>query len=227
VNRSQTKFAASLSAGLGAIALVLAGAFWPTTALAQTTFLPVDEAVRQPDFFSFRSRLLVAIARRDTVALYAAIDPRIKTGFGGDDGIAAFKRQWRPGERASRIWPELAAILSLGGQFRGVDQFVAPYVYSAWPEKLDAFTHVAVISSRVNVRSAPRASAPLMGMLTFSIVALDPKTDTPGGPWRAVRMPNGRTGYVSAEFVRSPVGYRAFFQRSGRGWRMALLVSGD
>ena len=104
---------------------------------------------------------------------------------------------------------------------------MAPYVYSAWPEKLDAFAHVAVISSRVNVRSAPKASAPLMGMLTFSIVALDPKTDTPGGLWRAVKMPNGRTGYVSAEFVRSPVGYRAFFQRGVRAWRMALLVSGD
>jgi len=216
-----------LSAGLGAIAIVLAAVCWSSIGLAQTTFLPVDEAVRQPDFFSFRSRLMVAIARRDTVALYAAIDPRIKTGFGGDDGIAAFKRQWRPGDRASRIWPKLAAILSLGGQFRGEDQFVAPYLYSAWPEKIDAFTHVAVISSRVNVRSAPRASAPLMGMVTFSIVALDPKADRPGGPWRAVRMPNGRTGYVAAEFVRSPVVYRAFFQRGARGWRMALIVSGD
>jgi hypothetical protein len=198
-----------------------------TSASAQTAFLPVDEAAKQPDFFSFRSRLAVAIARRDTAALYAAIDPHIKNGFGGDDGLAAFKRQWRPASSTNRIWAELAAILSLGGQFRGEDQFVAPYVYSTWPEKLDAFSHVAVISSSVNARSAPRAGAPLVGMLTFSIVALDSKKDTPGSSWRAVRMPNGKTGYVASDFVRSAVGYRAFFKRSGREWRLALLVSGD
>ena len=178
----------------------------------------------------------MAIARHNGNELLAAIDPKVRTSFGNAGGIAEFRRFWKlegkDGDAwsASRIWSELGAVLALGGSFdprKGT--FVAPYVFSRWPEKYDAFEHVAIVASRVRVRSAPRANADVLGQLSFTIVPLA-KLSKPlpeGNPWTAVKLLDGRTGYVSSAFVRSPTGYRGIFARSGGRWRLTTFVAGD
>ena len=55
-------------------ALVMLTALATPHAQAQREFRPVDEAVTQPDFFSFRAQLLSTLARRDTLALLEVVD---------------------------------------------------------------------------------------------------------------------------------------------------------
>jgi hypothetical protein len=98
------------------VTLVLVAAGWlvaaaqpappvtPAPAAYGRTLMPVDEAAALPDFFSFRARLLQVIARRDAAALLEIVDPAIKNGFGGDDGKAAFEREWRPSSADSGGW---------------------------------------------------------------------------------------------------------------------------
>src|ERR1044071_8388557 len=95
---------------------------------------PVDQAPQQPDFLAFRNELRQTIARRDVAALLRVVHPNIKSSFGGDDGIEAFKRHWRLDRPDSELWRELGAVLALGGTFLDPDQFAAPYVYSKWPQ---------------------------------------------------------------------------------------------
>ena len=53
---------------------------------------PQDEAAKDPSFLAFRTKLIAAAERKDTAYLLSIVDRRIKNGFGGQDGIANFKR---------------------------------------------------------------------------------------------------------------------------------------
>jgi hypothetical protein len=190
------------------------------------TLLPVDEAAAVPDFFSFRARLLQVIARRDAAALLEIVDPDIKNGFGGDDGKAAFERDWRPSSADSRVWETLAAVLALGGKRSGEDGFTAPYVFAAWPDGIDGFEHVAVIGDRVVVRRAPRLDAAEVARVGFEVLRRG-RDDRAPEAWTPVITPDGQPGYISSQYVRSPIDYRAFFTKKNGRWLMVMLLAGD
>lgn len=205
----------------------------PRPAHAQSKLLPVDEAARQGDFFAFRARLQAAIAARDSAAVLAAVHPGIKSSFGGDEGVEDFRRMWKLEDSASGLWQELGAALALGGRFYAEDQFVAPYVFSNWPERFDAFEHVAIVGSQVRVRAEPRLDASSLAVLSFDIVALardgaSSAHDAATAPgWTAIRLDDGRLGFVASTYVRSPVTFRAIFNREGARWRLTAFVAGD
>jgi hypothetical protein len=213
-------------------ALLLVGA--ASAGLAQVgKLLPSDEAVRNPELFAFRARLQAAVARHDTTALLEVVDPNIKIGFGGNDGIEAFKNEWKLQEGGnSPLWDELGLVLALGGSFRDANNFVAPYVFSRWPENLDSFEHVAVLGSNVRVRAEPRPDGRVLAALSFDIVPLSSTGRSRLTPeqmreWTAVKLRDGRTGYIASRYVRSSVGYRAFLTRQDGRWRLTLFVAGD
>lgn len=211
------------------VALVLLS---PVVAHAEKLY-PVDEARTRPDFLAFRERLKATVARRDSAALLQVIDPEIRVSFGVENGLQAFKKQWRPTDASSPLWRELGAVLSLGGAFDDQGAFWAPYVYSRWPEALDAFERAAVIREGVTVRSRPSSEAPILARLSYDIVKLgrgEPLVEAhPNGPrtWRAIVTPRGQPGYVQSHLLRGPVNYRARFIKKGGQWRMELLVAGD
>lgn len=202
----------------------------PALALAAgpPVLLPVDEAPSRPDFFSYRAHLQAALASRDTAAVLAAADSAILLSFGGDGGIEDMKRMWLGGNPDFDLWKELGSALALGGSFIQPATFAAPYVYSVWPDSLGAFDHVAVTGSNVRVRSEPRVGSAALDTLSFSIVKVSrrlPGRWTEG--WIPVELKDGRPGHISSSFARSPVGYRALFNRTARGWKMTALVAGD
>ena len=189
--------------------------------------LPVDEASAQPGFFTFRANLLKAVQARDTAFLYAALAPDILNSFGGNGGSAEFKELWRPAEPESQLWAVLTEILALGGTFSG-DEFSAPYVFSTFPEDLDGFEHVVIVGSDVRVRARPALDAPILTTLSFDIVrSADREEGLAAEGWRRVELSDGRTGYVSASYARSPLGYRALFTRERGVWLLSVLVAGD
>ena len=208
-----------------AIAAQPAAPVTPAPAARSRTLLPVDEAAALPDFFTFRAWLLQVIARRDAAALLEIVDPDIKNGFGGDDGKPAFEREWQPSSAGSTVWETLAAVLALGGRRSGEDGFIAPYVFAAWPDGVDGFEHVAVIGARVRVRGAPRPDAAVLAVVSFTV--LKRRDDQAPEAWTPVVAPDGRAGYISSQYVRSPIDYRAFFTKKDGRWRMVMLLAGD
>jgi hypothetical protein len=188
--------------------------------------LPVDEAAKRPEFFSFRTHLQQAIARRDTAALLAAVDPNVKNSFGGNDGIDEFTSMWKIGQADSEIWQELGTVLSMGGSFFDDRTFVAPYVFSKWPESLDSFEHVAVVGANVRVRSEPRVDAAPLDAVSFVILPVANDARVTDDAWRAVKI-DSKVGFVSSRFARSPIDYRAIFSEQSGAWRMVTFVAGD
>lgn len=198
----------------------------PGTPSVEPTLKPVDEASRRPDFLEFRRRLQDAVARRDEVVVLASVHPNVRVSFGDSGGIQAFRKEV-VNSRTEDFWGEFGAILRLGGRFRMGNAFDAPYTFSAWPSEYDSFECLAVIGTRVRVRAAPGLSSRILTALDFAIVrALLP--DAPATPgWRRVELADGRTGYISSRYVRSPIDYRALFEfQDGRWWLMAY-VAGD
>jgi hypothetical protein len=206
-----------------------------TAAAAQTNspraLLPVDEAVQRPDFFTFRAHLQAAVARRDWTTVLAAVHPDIRSSFGPDDGLPAFRAQWNDGASDGPLWAELGAVLALGGSFDRAGHFVAPYVFSRWPAELDAFEHVAVVGGRVRVRAAPRLDAEVLTAVSYAILPRATRSgELPAGEddrWTGVTLPQGRTGFVAAAYARSPVDYRAIFSDASGRWQMVAFIAGD
>jgi hypothetical protein len=184
---------------------------------------PVDQAVMQPDFFTFRARLQAAIAGRDEAALLGAVDPDIRLSFGDDNGLDELRKQLR--DPKSTLWTELATALALGGRFTSATSFTAPYVFAAWPSGLDSFECAAVLGERVRVRKTAAADSAVVGSVSYEIVQVLPAA--PAGEPVHVRLANGVTGFVAAPFLRSPIDRRAIFERAGGRWLIRSFVAGD
>jgi len=214
--------AAAIVLAIASAGLALAQAAAPAQ---PRSLVPVDEAATQPDFFAFRAQLQTAIARRDADAVLDVVSPAIRVTFGDANGRAAFEKHWRIRDPGSPLWSELGAVLALGGAFQGVDTFVAPYVFARWPEKIDAFAHIAVIGHNVRVRAKPSVDAPVLTAVSFAILGRPGAARDAG--WVGVQLTDGRRGFIAAQFARSSIDHRAFFTRTAGRWLMTLLVAGD
>lgn len=194
--------------------------------LAAPQRLPVDQASKRPDFFSFRASLQRAIARHDVAGLLAVVHPQIKNSFGDDDGIDNFRTMWKVDDRESEVWDELGTVLALGGSFHDADTFVAPYVFSRWPDQFDSFEHVAVTGASVRVRSQPDTTSSAIDTVSFAILPVARQSTDKEG-WTAVQIDTNRVGYIASAYVRSPIDYRAVFRFEDRRWRLVTFVAGD
>jgi hypothetical protein len=203
----------------------------PAVDVGAPKLLPVDQA--DASFRVFRDSTLAALARQDTTFLYDILSPDIRISFGADGGIADFRRMWAMDDPDTRVWRDLARVLRMGGAFASDSTFMAPYVYAVWPDSIDAFEFVAVTSPQTAVRSAPETQADTIGTASYSILRLGewrgmPETAVePDTSWAGVVLPDGRTGWLRAEDVHSPVGWRAIFTRSDGRWVMDAFIAGD
>lgn len=185
---------------------------------------PVDESASDPSFLAFKVRLLAALQRKDVPALLRAVDPKVRTSFGEGDGIPTFRKHWKLDRPAqSKVWSELAAVLRLGVT-RDETEFIAPYVFTKFPQTVDAYSHAAVVRPAAVLRKSPSVSAPKVATLDYSIVVL---LGQPVKGWREVRTAEGTTGWLPEGDLRSPLDYRAFFEKRGGAWKLTAFVSGD
>jgi hypothetical protein len=190
----------------------------PACVPAERRLCPVDEGTRDASFVAFRNELLDAIAKNDEERLLQHVDPKIRMSFGTEGGTEAFKQRWRE--------TELEKILRLGGTFREGDNFWAPYVYSAWPESIDVFEHLAAIRAGVPLRKTASADAETVTTVDWAILELIPEPNAPRD-WFHLKTADGKEGWVHAADVHSPVGYRAGFSKRSGQWKLEALVAGD
>lgn len=210
--------------GVALIALA-SGALW---AGAPKKFLPVDEAAKDPTFFVFRSRLIEALAAHDAGYVISILSPSIRTSFGDDPGIEQFKKQWKPEDKNSELWPALARVVSLGGKFMEDGAFQAPYVSACWPEDADSIDFGAIVGENVRVREKPDAASAVIAKLSFELVGvLEFAPERGPNSWTKIKLADGRIGYVSAQFVGHGTDLRAYFEKQNGQWRVTALVAGD
>lgn len=200
-------------------ALLLAALFLADTASA-ATLPPRDECGKDASFVAYRAALSTAVARKDAETLLALTDENVRLGFAGDDGKAEFRKQLGKDER----WAELAKLSRLGCAIDG-ERYVMPYMFVRTGDR-DAFETFVATGTGIALRAAPRVSGRLVTRLNWEMLSLVPDVGN-SGDWMHVRTDAGRTGYVHRSLVRSPVDYRAIFEKSASKWRMMAFLAGD
>ncbi len=192
---------------------------------------PVDEAAKDPSFFVFRAKLLKIVQQRDSASLYQLLSADVKNSFGGNGGVAEFKQMWNPERANSKLWSELLLVLSLGGRFDGQGVFMAPYTFSNFPDAFDAFEHAAIIEANVRVRKSPGIKSEILQTLSFDIVKVADwaPIKKPGDQfeWITVTLADGQRGYAAKDYIRSPIDYRAIFNKVDGRWVITAFIAGD
>ena len=190
------------------------------------TFLPVDDGASDPSFSAFREQLRGAVARRDTAAVLAVVADGARLSFGDDaggpDGVRAMWFSGTPPGGES-LWDVLGRILAAGSVVQD-DALTVPYVFGAWPDSIDAFSHVAVVGDSVEARAAPSDTSAVVARVSHALLPADVP---PAGGYRQVRLPGGAAAYVPEAAAMSPVDYRATFWKDGGAWKLQAFLAGD
>lgn len=192
---------------------------------------PVDEAAQDSSLMLFRLRLIEALVERDTAFVYTHLAPEVKISFGDADGLETFKMIWQPEDPDSKFWLTMAGVIGAGGVYDANPDysdaeatFIAPYYFSAFPDEYDAFEYAVVVGERVRVRSAPNTESEVLAALSYDIVRL---TRPPSDGWVQIELADGADGFMAARFIKSPIGYRAGFEKVNGRWRIFFFLAGD
>lgn len=200
---------------------------------------PVDEGKKDASFDAFRQKFIAAVKRRDVKFLIETLDRDVKGSFGGDSGIADFKRLWKLDQpEKSELWGELLTVLTNGGTFLKEPaiknkQFCAPYSFTVFPEDLDAFEYSMIFGNNVNLRADPNVKSEVVAQLSYNVVKVDyensvaDKNKEGEYNWLKIETLGGKKGFVSAEFVRSPIDFRGCFEKIKGKWKMTFFLAGD
>lgn len=197
---------------------------------------PVDEAAKDASFLAFRTNLIAAVKRRDAKYLVSVLDRDVKASFGGDDGIEDFKKLWKLNSPKSEVWDELLAVLTNGGTFSKADKttiFSAPYSFNGFPDDLDAFEYQVIFGNNVNLRAKPDLKSEVLARLSYNVVKVDYQNSVADAKkdgeyeWLKIETLGGKKGFVNSKYVRSPIDYRAGFEKKNGKWKMIFFVAGD
>lgn len=194
-------------------------------ALPQATYRvePFDEANLKPSFLAFRTELITAVARRDIDFVVEQATEDIFLSFGSVAGRTEFRSMLTSGGDA--YWNELEEVLRLGGAFASASVFEAPYTWAAdLPDDLDPFFAGFIIGEEVVLRDRPNRLGAVLALLDYEVVTLLGGGE---GDYEAVRTAAGVDGYVHHDYVRSPIDYRAIFERRDGRWLIAVFIAGD
>lgn len=112
--------------------------------------------------------------------------------------------------------------------------FTAPYLFSQpFPKNVDVFEHAAIFGENVKLYKQPRANSSVVATLSYNVVKPDynrsikVKSKEFEFHWVKVKTLGGKQGFVRGKFVRSPIDYRAIFQKTNGKWKMTAFVAGD
>ena len=211
---------------------------WPLKARSETgKRYPFDEGSKYPDFASFRETLYQAVLQKDLNFLKLVIHKDIKFSFGAENGKADFLKTWQldSNPENSEFWPELEAILKLGGAFfdETENSFYAPYIFML-EDIDDPYTQAVIIGEKVRLREEPSSKAKIINSLNWNLVEFvsqDEYTEeTIDGEthfWQKVKTTNNETGFVYGKYVRSPIDFRVGFSKNDGKWMMTLFIAGD
>lgn len=193
----------------------------------------VDQAQSSRDFFQFRQRLRQAVRDRNAGFIRSIVTPHTKLSFGGSLTLDDLDID----NPKAPIWLGMEKAFSVGcakaSGSAGTPTWVCPHVFQVWPDNLDPFNYVAILGKNVNIRSQASINSPAVAVLSNEVVKLAPlqrkvQLDLNNlHDWSFVILPNGRRGYVLNRYVYSPVGYRGFFEKIGKDWKMNFFVAGD
>ncbi|MDZ4800864.1 MAG: SH3 domain-containing protein [Bryobacteraceae bacterium] len=188
---------------------------------------PVDDTARDSAFRSYVGKLRSAVDGRKTDALRKLVDKDVVVGPENEDkGWTKFVERWRPDDREnSPVWKGLSDLLSLGFIQEHPSLFLSPYLVWRFPDNLSMSGHLVAVKDKVEVRERPSPNSRPVATLVFDVVRQ--LGELQGGEelvqWIPVQTLDGKSGYVNARDVMSPLMPRAQFGKQRGKWILIAL----
>lgn len=176
------------------------------------------------------AKLVMAAGAEDFRPFEAAMTPDATASFGGDTGPEGFRRVYGIGQPGSPFWGEFYEAVRLGGVFAQDDLFIVPYTSGDLPDEADPYLSVIAIGDKTLLYAEPKPDAKVLGDVTHQLlehIDIEPADMEKTGPDYLHVKADAGTGYVKAGEVRSPLDYRAVFQKIGGVWKLTAFVAGD
>jgi len=193
-------------------------------ASASTRIPPVDQCTSDPSFSRFRTELRQTVAHRDRERLLAVVADDVLVSFGGDQGKRDFIRFWRLDRpKSSLLWAELGTALRLGCAKEG-EMREAPSFGAQVGGEFDVFEILIALSGSV-LRREPRDQSTQVAKLDWHVLTIRKPWD--GGRWVEVTLDERRHGFIRKDQTRSPIDYRAGFEKWRGRWQIRSFVAGD
>jgi hypothetical protein len=184
--------------------------------------VPIDEASANTSFREFREQLLQAVRERNLKRVLAMTAADVHVSH-GRTGLAALRREWQLDRSPEAMLYELETIIGLGGRFsQSSCTFVAPYVWTEFPESLHDVDYVVVLRANTRILTQPGSGDAVGSVTTGDLL----KYDLGQGTWFHVTTADGKVGYVNEANVRKPNSYRVYFTRIMEEWRIVGFLRG-
>lgn len=214
----------------------------------KTVLPPINTSGQYQDFQEFIKEFQVKLRAKDVKFLTAHTAKDIKWSFGGENGKNGFLTHWQILEQPqnSSLWHELATVIHLGctsspGQDGKGPSHVCPYVYSEFPDNFDAYENLVITAKNVNIREKPLQTSTIRATVSYEIVKEKSPDDSckrqnsvktercqNSCDWSLIELYSSKIqGYVCKRYLRSPIDYRAIFERINDRWLLTVFVSGD
>jgi hypothetical protein len=188
---------------------------------------PIDEGPLNPSFVEFRRNFIRALRVCNSETILHYVDSKVHTSLGIDDGLAYLKEKLK-GKKAPLFCHELLKTVSLGGKFTDAerDEFIAPYVFSSFPDErfTDPGAYAVVIGRNVNIRENPSLNGKVLSKVSHAIIQ---QTTIESNKWIQVQTLDGTKGYIHKDFVRSPLDYRIVFKYQNGKWIITVIIAGE
>ena len=200
-------------------------------AAAPLRLSPIDECNADPTFVQFRRELRQIIRRRDRSAMLRILPDRLGYGLPGQAGTRdSFVTAWGGKDFRASFWTRLGDILSRGCVIRDGRASLPSLPEQLGrlnrrdPRRFDSYT-TGIARPGTILRARPSNRSAIIARLNWHIL-LGPE-DTGDDNWIAVRLTNGRKGYVTPAAYHGAIGDRIQFEKRDGSWIMTGWVSGD
>jgi hypothetical protein len=190
--------------------------------------LVVDTCSADRSWVAYRTAFNAAVTRRDAPALLRLVADDVSFGSNGT-GRAAFARHWGLARPAtSRLWREMAEIMSLGCARDRQHQHWAPSMFldEDAPDDTTYGAQAWVVGAGIPLHAAPSDRSRIIERMSWVIISV-PEHDDGRGEWVRASARDYHPGFVRRSQIHSVHGpYAVFVKRRGQ-WRLAFLGMRD
>uniref|UniRef100_UPI0022EB68ED SH3 domain-containing protein n=1 Tax=Falsiroseomonas oryzae TaxID=2766473 RepID=UPI0022EB68ED len=170
------------------------------------------------------------VAARDAAAIRRAAAPGIRLDLGDTLTLDDLRLE----DPRAPAWARLERALSLGCRPHGAVATATAWECPGFDGEapgtsvpgIDDFERVFIMARGVALRAAPAPDAPVRARLTCEVVAHDGDGSL-DSEWTAVRLRDGRRGFVASRFAHAPGGHRLLLERHDGTWSITAFLAGD
>jgi len=197
----------------------------PAQAALPSKLPPVDRCKGDAAFEKFRNQLRAAVAKKDRGALLALLAPDVLINFGGENGPAAFAKQWSfDAKEYGNVWDQLNVMIRLGCAPSEQSRIIPSMTVQLERHDADDLYDFTVILPGAKLYKSVGVESSRPATTGWELAKITSRAADWG---TGVKLADGREGYIADDHLYEPLGYRMVVEKRKGKWMITAFVAGD